>query len=274
MTQRVLVTGAGGYLGTQVLDELSRRGTEVHAFGRDPMVQASRAGVVWHRIDLLAEDPRPLIVDTRPSHCIHLAWETTPGRYRAAWENYDWVASTLRLARSFFDTGGQHFTLAGSCAEYALPAVVCDETSTPVAGDCAYAICKIETARLLAALASDCGSSFATARIFYLYGPDEPNGKLINGVCRSLLRGRPVPLTSGADVVDYVYRSDAAKALIAIALSGFSGPVNIGTGHPVLVRDIAKRLGEIAGRPELLQFDKLPLGREPVRIVAATYRLT
>lgn len=274
MTQRLLVTGASGYLGSQVVDELSRRGTEVHAFSRNPPEQERRAGVVWHRIDLLADDPSPLLTDTRPTHCIHLAWEATPGRYRGAPENYGWVAATLRLARFFFDGGGRHFTLAGSCAEYALPAAVCDEARTPVAGDCAYAICKIETARLLAAVARDCGGSLATGRIFYLYGPGEPSGKLIRNICQGLVRGQTVPLTSGADVVDYVFRSDAANALVAIALSEFNGAVNIGTGQAVLVRDVATRLGEMAGRSELLKFNELPLGREPVRIVAAMDRLT
>ncbi len=274
MTQRLLVTGAAGYLGTQLVDELSRRGAAVYAVSRNPPEQERRAGVAWYRINLLADDPSPLIADTRPTHCIHLAWEATPGRYRGAPENYDWVAATLRLARSFFDGGGRHFTLAGSCAEYALPAAVCDEAHTPVAGDCAYAICKIETAKLLAAAAGYDGRRFATARIFYLYGPDEPNGKLIRYICQGLVRGQAVYLTSGADVVDYVFRSDVASALAAVALSGFHGAVNIGTGQAVLVRDLVARLGEMAGRPELLKFDEVPLGREPVRIVAATDRLT
>lgn len=274
MTQRILVTGGGGFVGTQVLDELSRRRIEVHALGRHPPEQERRAGVVWQRVDLMADDPSPLLAAVRPTHCLHLAWEATPGRYREARENYDWVASTLRLARSFLDAGGRRFTMVGSCAEYALPAAVCDEATTPLASDCAYAVCKVETSRLLTSLARDSGGSFASGRIFYIYGPGEPNGKLIGSICRSLVRGQPIPLTSGADVVDFVFRSDVANALAALALSEVAGPVNIGTGQGVLVRDAAARLGEIAGRPDLLQFGKVPLGREPVRIVAATDRLT
>jgi nucleoside-diphosphate-sugar epimerase len=274
MTPRLLVTGAGGYLGTQVVNELTLRGAEAHAFSRKPPEQERRGGVEWHAIDLLADDPSELLRGIRPTHCIHLAWEATPGRYRGAPENYHWAPATLRLARAFFDHGGRHFTLAGSCAEYALPAAVCDETSTPVTGDCPYAICKIVTAHQVAALAEERGAGFATGRIFYLYGPGEPNGKLIRSICQGLLRGQPVPLTSGADVVDYVFLADVARALVAIALSGCGGAVNIGTGEPVLVRDVAARLGELAGRPELLEFNRIPLGREPVRIVAATHRLT
>lgn len=271
--ERLLVTGGSGFLGTEVLAELGRCGVECHAVSRHPPMPEARAGVTWHRVDLLTDATSSLLARIRPTHCIHLAWEATPGRYRQALESYDWVTATLRLARSFFSSGGRHLTMAGSCLEYALPATTCDETGTPLGGDCAYAICKVETSRLLAALARDCGGSFANGRIFYLYGPSEPEGKLIRSICQGLLQGHPIPLTDGMDFVDFVYRSDAAKALVALTLAGLSGPFNIGTGRGVLVRDLATRLGEIAGRTELLQFGKVPLGREPVRIVAATNRL-
>jgi nucleoside-diphosphate-sugar epimerase len=178
------------------------------------------------------------------------------------------------LARAFHLSGGQSFTLAGSCAEYAPSAAVCDEFGTPPADDCAYSVCKTATARLLASLARDAGTRFCCGRIFYPYGPGEPAGKLVASICRALAAGQTVPLTSGEDVVDYIFAGDVARALVRLALSGLSGPVNIGSGQGVRVRDIAARLGEIAGRPELLQFGTVPLGREPVRIVAATARLT
>jgi dTDP-L-rhamnose 4-epimerase len=88
-----------------------------------------------------------------------------------------------------------------------------------------------------------------------------------------LQRGVPVALTSGEDCLDFIHVSDAASALVKLSLSKLDGAVNIGTGRAVLVRELATRLGEIAGRPELLQFGKLAPGREPARIVADTRRL-
>jgi nucleoside-diphosphate-sugar epimerase len=273
VNERVLVTGGSGFLGTEILAELNRHGIECHAISRTPPSLQVRSGVNWHCADLLADSASSLLASIRPTRCIHLAWEATPGQYRQALESYDWVAASIRLARSFFSSGGRHFTMAGSCLEYALPATTCDEMSTPLGGDCAYAICKIETSRVLEGLARNCGGRFANGRIFYLYGPGEPAGKLIRSICQGLIQGRPVPLTSGMDFVDFVYRTDAARALVALTLGGLSGPFNIGTGCGILVRDLATRLGEMAGRTELLQFGKVPMGREPVRIVAATKRL-
>jgi nucleoside-diphosphate-sugar epimerase len=274
ISARVLVTGASGFIGTQVLDELTERGIEVHALGRNVPAMEQRLGVVWHRANLIDMDPMSILMAIRPSHCIHLAWEATPGLYRTALENYDWVTSTIRLARAFYEAGGQSFTMAGSCAEYALPTAVCDEFNTRLAEDCAYTACKVGAARILTSLARSVGARFISARIFYIYGPGEPTGKLVASICRALTRGQAIPLTSGADVVDYIFSSDVAQAIVSLSQSNLSGAVNIGTGRGVLVRDLATRLGEIAGRPELLQFGQVPLGRDPVTIVAAIERLT
>ncbi|HTW24895.1 MAG TPA: NAD(P)-dependent oxidoreductase [Candidatus Baltobacteraceae bacterium] len=270
---RVLVTGGSGYLGAQVLRELGAAAVQCHALSRTVPPPEVRELIAWHRTDLLADDVSSLLSAIRPTHCIHLAWEATPGQYRQSLGNYDWVAATLRLARSFFSAGGRHFTSAGSCLEYAQPTDACDEATTPIGGDCPYAICKIEISRLLAALARDCKASFADGRIFYLYGPGEPAGKLIRSICQGLIQGHAVPLTSGLDFVDFVYRDDAAKALLAMTGAQLNGAFNIGTGRGILVRELATRLGEIADKAHLLQFGKVPLGREPARIVAATSRL-
>jgi nucleoside-diphosphate-sugar epimerase len=271
LTPRILVTGGSGFIGSSVLQELSRRGIETHALSRTPPPSEPRANITWHACDLLSAPP--ILTNIQPTHCLHLAWEATPNYYRTAVENYDWAAASIRLARAFFATGGTSFTMAGSCAEYARTTDVCDEVTTPDAGDCAYALCKSETARIIASLAQDIGAKFSCGRIFYAYGESEAAAKLIATLCRGLASGAEIPLTEGSDVVDYIFHTDVAHALIELCLSEVSGIVNIGSGEAVLVRDIAAALGELSGRPELLQFGKVPMNRPPVKIVAATHRL-
>jgi nucleoside-diphosphate-sugar epimerase len=270
--ERFLVTGASGFIGRSVLDLLAGRGFEVHAVSRKPPPEA-RANVTWHRADVLTGDMTGIIEAAACPVCLHLAWEATPGRYVTAMENYDWQSATVRFAGAFFRAGGSAFVMAGSCAEYALPAEICDEFSTPSNTDTPYAACKTETARLLTALAHEAGARFADGRIFFVYGPGEPREKLVANICRGLASGEPIPLSAGEDVLDYISISDVAQALVAIASSNVAGPVNIATGHPVAVRDIANRLGALAGRPDLLRFGQIPSPQRPRRIVGATGRL-
>jgi len=269
----ILLTGATGFLGTQVLRELTSRNIDVHAFSRRPPTEQTPR-VTWHRVDMIADDVLPDAAAIGASHCLHLAWEATPGSYRDAPANADWVPATVRLARGFFAGGGRSFVMAGSCAEYGIPIEVCDERRTALAPDCAYALGKVEAAQHVAALARDAGARFASARIFFPYGPGGPPEKVVAKICRGLARGEPVALGSGEDVLDYIYHTDVARGLVALALSDVAGPVNIGSGEGVAVRDLALRLGALAGRPELLRFGEVTFGRPTVRIVAAIERLT
>jgi nucleoside-diphosphate-sugar epimerase len=67
---------------------------------------------------------------------------------------------------------------------------------------------------------------------------------------------------------------DAGAALSALALSSVEGEVNIGTGQAISVADIGTKLGELAGRPDLIELGALPDREgEPPSIIAATGRL-
>lgn len=131
---RVLVTGAGGFIGRHTLAPLLAAGYEVHAVTSRPLadgIPAAAAGpddalretapeVRWHHADLLAAtSARALMRDVEPSHLLHLAWYTQPKAYWTALENLDWVEASLRLLRAFGEVGGRRVAVSGTCAEYA-----------------------------------------------------------------------------------------------------------------------------------------------------------
>ena len=61
--------------------------------------------------------------------------------------------------------------------------------------------------------------SFAWARLFYLFGPDEHASRLVPSVCDALLRQEPAKVTEGAQIRDFLHVDDAASALAIIAKS-------------------------------------------------------
>ncbi len=273
-----LVTGASGFIGRHAVSELLNRGLNVHAVSRRPLpdIQAN-----CHTIDLLDVAARRALMEAvRPSHLLHLAWETRHGYYWEAPENLDWVATTLDLLSSFRRCGGTRAVLAGTCAEYdwkprALKDGVCYEWGTPRVPATFYGMAKSATFDLTAAYAERNGPSLAWARIFFAYGAFEAENRLIPSVIRALFTGQPIRLGEGQRVRDLLDVRDVGAALSTLLTSSVEGPVNIGSGTGISIREIAHRLAEAIDRDDgLLRFGALPTDpNEPIRLLADVTRL-
>jgi nucleoside-diphosphate-sugar epimerase len=270
---RILLTGAGGFIGRHVLTQLQDAGHEVHAVSTKQRSPAGD-GVTWHRADLLGG--AEIVADVGPEVLLHLAWYVEPGRYWTAPENIRWVEASLALLRAFADAGGRRAVFAGTSAEYDWSAAGtrCHEHRTPLRPASLYGAAKHALHMAAAPYAEQAAFEFAWGRVFVVYGPGEADERLIPSVGRRLLAGEPVPTTSGEQVRDFMYVEDAAAAFAALADSDATGAVNIASGDPVRVRDVVETLALHTGRPDLLRPGALP-DREgdPPRLVADVTRL-
>ncbi|MHC5009542.1 MAG: NAD-dependent epimerase/dehydratase family protein [Planctomycetota bacterium] len=271
---RLLVTGAGGFIGRQCLPLAVERGFEVHGVAA-PDEAPGTEDVHWHRLDLLAPGPAEALVHRlRPTHLLHLAWITTPGAYWQAPENETWSRRSAVLFDAFAAAGGARLVATGSCAEYDWTSGVCDERSTPLALDSAYAANKHALHLHLQALAEAKGLSHAWARVFFLYGPDEHPDRLVPSIVRSLLAGRPAACTAGTQRRDFLHVADAAGAIVALLASPVEGAVNIGSGTAPAVSRVATRIGALMSRPDLVRLGARPTpADEPPLVVADVRRL-
>jgi len=273
--KRVLVTGAGGFIGRHALAPLVQRGYEVHA------VRRSRSGpgepaVVWHAADLLEPGAaESLCALVRPTHLLHLAWYTEPDLYWRSLENLRWVEASSSLLRAFAAAGGGRVVGAGTCAEYDWEAAArCDERSTPVRPATLYGACKAALAMIQQAHAPEAGMSQAWGRLFFLYGPDEHPTRLVASVATALLQGREARCTSGEQRRDFLNAADAAGAFAALLDSTVEGPVNIASGESVPVSHVVARIAALAGNPGLVRLGARPTpAGEPAEIGAAVERL-
>ena len=119
---RVLITGAGGFIGRWSAAPLLHQGYEVHAvLSRSAHVQAppELQGATLHSADLLnVSDIDALLERAAPTHLLHFAWVATPGVYWHSPDNGRWLAASDHLLRRFAALGGSRAVVAGTCAEY------------------------------------------------------------------------------------------------------------------------------------------------------------
>lgn len=272
--KRILVTGATGYIGRHVLSPLARYGYEIHA-------TSTRAGpglppeVIVHRVDLFdAAGVDGLLAAVRPSRLLHLAWNVTPPDYWSSAENLSWVQSSLGLALAFQRAGGERIVVAGSCAEYDWTRGVCKENQTECAPVSLYGTCKDALRRMLLGFAARTGLSAAWGRVFHSFGPGEHRSRLVPSLASALLAGRPAVCRNGEQIRDFLDVRDVGGAFAALVAGEVTGAINLASGEGVPLGRVARLLGELAGRHDLVEVcDAADAAAGPPVLIADTGRL-
>jgi nucleoside-diphosphate-sugar epimerase len=287
---KVLCTGASGFLGRHCLPLLIQAGYEVHAVqsptralghlgtARD---DPTRSGIHWHVVNLLEVNAvEHLLSQTRPTHLLHLAWAPAiPGQFWHTDENLSWVHTSLSLLQSFAAHGGKRIVTAGTCAEYDWSAGSHEgdpfhEQLTPLRPSTVYGTCKHALQLMTSVWTQQNDISSAWGRVFFTYGPHEYSERLVASVIRALLRGEPALCSHGEQIRDFLYILDLAAAFVALLESPVQGPVNMASGCAVTVKEIVCEVGAILQRPDLIRLGARPAPLdEPTFVVADTSRL-
>jgi nucleoside-diphosphate-sugar epimerase len=272
--QRILVTGASGFVGRHCLPRLVASGWQVHAVTSQPTLQ-SGDGVTWHHANLLDRaDTERMMRQAQPSHLLHLAWYTTPGRFWHDERNLHWLDASLSLLKAFHHAGGSRVVMTGTCAEYDATGGVCHETSTPLRPNTTYGRCKHALQVYADAYCHAYQLNFAWARLFYMYGPEAHAQRFPGPIISALRRGEPAPCSHGNQVRDYLYIDDAAAALTQLVMSDLEGPINVASGFPIPLAMILQGVARRLDGNHLLQWGQVPTGEnEPPVLAADTRRL-
>ena len=272
---KVLITGGTGFVGRHVLPLLAGNGWEIHAVTSKQKPESDPLGIVWHRLNLFdACQVDALVEQVKPTHLLHLAWYTETGKFWTSPTNLDWVIGSLSLLSAFRKHCDGRIVMAGTCAEYDWTYGLCNEGTTPCTPASIYGIAKHNLYNLCSAFASQAKLSFACGRIFFLYGPGEPRPRLVPSIICPLLEGKLAQCSHGRQVRDFLHVQDVAAAFVALLKSEVTGAVNIGSGDPTRIETVVSILGELLGRPDLIQFGAIPTSdSEPKMILSDSTRL-
>ncbi|MFF2018103.1 NAD-dependent epimerase/dehydratase family protein [Paenibacillus sp. NPDC058177] len=274
--KKIIITGANGFIGKHVLNELAVREDQIYAITSSLENKKNTDNITWLKVDLLnsnqMDDMFSLIGS--PTHLLHLAWDTTPGKYWNSPLNFKWMQASLALFDMFCSSGGKRIVGVGSCAEYDLSHGICKEFETPLNYNNIYGASKNSLSHMLMAYEKYYGVSSAWARIFYLYGPWEHEDRLVPSVILSLLKGEHAKCTHGQQIRDYLYVKDAAKALVNVLDSEINGPINVGSGRPIRLHEIISTIANFLNKRELIQLNAISAAvDEPESVVANMQRL-
>lgn len=266
--QKVLITGARGFIGSHLCTRLSNDDAEVNAISR-AKGSDYKDNVSWWRGDL--EDitvARDLITRIKPDIIFHLAGYPLGGRellhvmpsFRSN------LLSTVNLLISASEVGCRRIILAGSMEE---PAD--DPQAIPSSPYAASKWASSAYARMFHVLYQ---LPVVLLHVSMVYGPGQRLfKKLIPYIILCLLRGENPKLSSGQRIADWIYIDDVVEGLLAAAkASDIEGKtIDIGSGKLVSVRTIAETLGYMINPKIELHFGALqdrPLEQKRVADIA------
>ena len=246
-SQRVLVTGASGFLGTHLLTLLGD-GPEVIALSRATRTHAGK-NVYWRQIDLSElSSVKRVISEVRPNIVFHMSSLANGSRDVGLVEGIfeAEVRSSLNILLACQAYPVDRIVLTGSFEE--------PEPNDPPSSP--YAAAKMASslyARMFHLLYE---TPAVVTRIFMCYGAGQPDWKVIPHVISCFLRGEAPKVGSPDRAVDWIYARDACEGLLAVAAAtGIEGAsIDIGSGQLTSIREIVEKLRRITASDVALDF--------------------
>lgn len=256
---RIVVTGSNGFIGSWLTRRAVHAGHQVWGVVRPWRPGPSVDGPFVRAEARDPSDLGPILRDARPDVLVHLAWPVPPRTYRHDGINIDGLHLTGQIFDEAAAAGVPHVIGIGTCLELADTDAPRLERDTP-APSTLYGTCKDAARQLGERLLSDVGTTFTWARLFHVYGPGEPRGRLTREALEAFREGRSFRTTPGAQIRDWMHVADVADALLALAEARPGGIAHVCGGS---VTDVATHLTALArgcGTRDLLEVGGRPYG--------------
>lgn len=265
MKQRIVITGAGGFIGCLLTRKLVKKGFKVHAF-----VRSKKS--LWRLTDIMPEivvhrnvlnnksELKKTFKKINPIYVFHLA---TYGAYPSQQELDKMIETniigTSNLLEALRGLSCKSIVIAGSSSEYGKKEKQMMETDYLEPNNF-YGATKAAQTQISQVYGATSDLPIIILRLFNVYGPFEEKGRLVRSVIESVLSKKKILLATGHEARDLIYIEDVVDAFIHAAKSKVrTGSIfNIGTGKQTTIRELAQKVIEITGVKVPIKLNSYP----------------
>jgi nucleoside-diphosphate-sugar epimerase len=261
--KRILITGGAGAIGSNLAQTLLERGNEVGVI--DDLSSGYRDlvpdGVRFVEGSITDDKPLAAAFDPVPDFVIHAA-ALFANQNSVEHPQADLLVNglgSIKVLERAVEARVQKVVFCSSSCVYGGKEVM-RESDTDLAPDTPYAISKWLGERYVCYWANQHKLNAASVRLFNVYGPGERPGRYRNVIPNFFalaLRKEPLVITgTGEETRDFTFVNDAVDGIIGV-LAAPTAPgetVNIGSGQPTRIIDLATRINELAGNSSNIRF--------------------
>lgn len=276
---KVLVTGATGFVGSYVINELLNHKVDVIATSSN---EEKAKQLLWLDdvkyipFDFAQFDSSTnyFLYFNEPDIVIHLAWEGLPN-YKASFHEEINLPRHKALLKNLIQHGLKDLTVTGTCLEYGMQEG-CLKESMPVFPDNSYAKAKNELRIFIDELQTQYSFSYKWIRLFYMYGKGQNPNSLLSQLDKALANGdSSFNMSSGEQTRDYLPIEKVAENIVSIALQNkVDGIINCCSGISISVKDFVEQYLKAIGKSINLNLGYYPYtDYEPMHFWGSTEKL-
>ena len=240
---KVLVTGATGFIGSYVVNELLKQQHHVIATSRNLDKAHSYewfSQVEYIPCDLNVAQKNFFQSFRQPDLLIHLAWEGLPN-YKDLFHLEKNLFSNYWFLKNIVENGLKSLIVTGTCFEYGMQCGALSE-NMETKPDNPYGLAKDTLRKFLEQLQKKCNFEFKWVRLFYVYGKGQSSNSILSQLDKALDNGEvSFNMTGGEQLRDYLPVEKVAEYIVKIAMQNkVNGIINCCSGHPISIRKLVE----------------------------------
>ena len=238
---KVLVTGATGFIGSYVVNELLKRQHHVIATSRDS--DKARSCKWFYQVQYIPCDLN-VVQDNffqffqQPDLLIHLAWEGLPN-YKDLFHLEKNLFSNYWFLKNMIKHGLKSLVVTGTCFEYGMQSGALSE-DMETKPDNPYGLAKDTLRKFLEQLQKKIDFEFKWVRLFYMYGKGQSPNSILSQLDKSLENGDTIfNMSGGEQLRDYLPVEKVAEYIVKIAMQDrINGVINCCSGVPISIKKL------------------------------------